>query len=94
MQFILKKKWIKWVFQNFRLVFDGGFFSKSKIFENFHIQPPKFISSICSKQPKGKLHEGFIPLATSLDKTANLQSCGGLIQPRLYILGWPLWYVS
>ena len=43
----------------------GSIFSKLKIFENFYIQPPNFISFTCSKHPKWKLHEGLIPLTPS-----------------------------
>ena len=83
---------MKFFFQNFCLIFDGIFFSKLKIFENFYIQPPNFISFTCSKHPKWKLHEGLIVLTSSQTKRQAFKVSVGWFRPPPAFLGlkWPL----
>ena len=44
------------------------FFLKLKFFENFYIQPPKFIFFTCFKHQKWKIHEGLTLLTSSQTK--------------------------
>ena len=48
---------VKWIFHNFHLHLGEIFFSKLKFFENFDIQPQKFLPSTVSQDNKPQLQE-------------------------------------
>ena len=70
-----KKFCVKRIFQNFRLIFNGIFFSKLKVFKKFHIQPPKFMISTYFKHQKRNLHEGLTIITSSQTKWRENAMC-------------------
>ena len=83
MKKIAKNEFFK-IFVSFLM---GSFFSKLKIFENFYIQPPNFISFTCSKHPKWKLHEGLIVLTSPQMKWQAVKWAQDRFRPLLVRLG-------
>ena len=69
-------------FSKFSLQLRRIFFLKLKFFENFCIQPTKFIFFTCFKHQKWKLHEGLTLLTSSQTKWRAVKVAVGWFHPH------------